>query len=382
MLLYNANVLGDDWRFTPGGVRMENGRIAAVGSLTPLPGETAVDLDGDYLIPGLVETHFHGAMGEDADSLTPRTFETFSRFEASRGVTTFVPGLSSNTDETVDAFLGAAAAFLQTVPPGAKMAGVYLEGPFIAPSRKGGHNPAALQLPSAEKLKRWQALSGGIIKKTVIAPELAGAEEAVKAAVACGMAVEIGHSSATYEQAMQAVDWGATVATHTFNGMEPLHHREPGVLGAVLTDPRVTCELIADFGHVAPAAVKLVLLAKGCDKVNLISDSMVAAGYGDGVYRHWDGRVLTVKNGLSYTENGTITGSACTVMEGVRNLTTIGIPLEQAVKTASYNPARTVGLSQEIGSIASGKRADLVRLDRDLQVKTVWVDGKEKTACI
>ena len=209
-----------------------------------------------------------------------------------------------------------------------------------------------------------------------MAPELQGAIDFIKQGVKCGIAMEIGHTCASYEQAIAAIDAGASLATHTFNGMEPLNHREPGVLGAVLTDDRITCEMIADFGHVAAPAVKLAIMAKGYDNVNIISDSMVAAGFGDGVYHHWDGRILTVKNGLSYTENGTITGSASTIMDGVRNLVSIGIPLEKAVKMASYNPAKTIGLANEIGSIKKGKCADLVLLDKELQICNVWVEGK------
>ncbi len=375
MLLKNATVLTDDWQFTNGDLRIQDGRIAAMGELVPAANEMVQELEGRYVIPGLVETHFHGAMGQTADFATPEMLTAFSKFEASRGITTFVPGLATNTDDVVDRFLLTCADFMKTSPPGAKMGGVYLEGPFVSYERRGGHRPELLQKPSAEKLRRWQRLSGGIIRKTVVAPELEGAEEAIRAGVACGMVMEIGHTAATYEQTMAAIDWGASVSTHTFNGMSPLNHREPGVLGAVLTDPRVTCELIADFGHVAPAVVKLVCLAKGDERVNIISDSMLAAGLGDGVYQDWDGRVTIVKDGLSRTESGTITGSACTIMEGMRNLVSIGIPLESAVKMCAYNPARTIGLGGEIGSIACGKRADLVVLEKDLGIKAVYVNG-------
>lgn len=378
MLLKNAQILTEEWCFSAGNLRVKNGKITEIGDLAPLADEVVEDCGGDYVIPGLVETHFHGAMGEDADCITKKTFDVFSRFEASRGITTFVPGMSSNTDEAVDFFLQKSRDFMALEPPAAKMAGVYLEGPFISEKRRGAHSLKVLQKPSAEKLRRWQELAGGIIKKTIIAPELEGAEEAIRAGVECGMVVEMGHSAATYEQTMNAIEWGATLATHTFNAMEPLNHREPGILGAVLTDPRVTCELIADFGHVAPPVVKLVYLAKGSDAINIISDSMVAAGWGDGIYHHWDGRAVYVKDGLSRTETGTITGSACTIMEGVRNLTTLDIPLGIAVKMASYNPARTLGLEKEIGSIALGKCADLVRLNKDLQIISVWIDGKKK----
>lgn len=373
MLLKNARILTDEWKWVQGDLRMEEGKITAAPGA---PLEETYDCGGQYLIPGLVETHFHGAMGENSHCPTERTLETFSKFEASRGITTFVAGPGSVSDETVEYFLELSKAFMKAPCFGAKMAGVYLEGPFISYERRGGHAPELLQKPSAQKLQRWQALSGGIIKKSTVAPELEGAEETVRAGVECGIVMEMGHTIASYEKALEAMDWGVTLATHTFNGMEPLNHRSPGVVGAVLTDDRVTCELIADFGHVAPAAVKLVCRAKGDDRVNIISDSMEAAGWGDGVYPQKDGTSLVVKDGISRKENGTITGSACTIMEGLRNLVSIGIPLESAVKMASYNPARTIGMADRIGSIAPGKSADLVLLDEELKVTAVFVDGK------
>lgn len=376
MIFNNANILTNEWKFVNCDLRVSEGRIVEIGSLVPDTNEEIIECDGKYLIPGLVETHFHGAMGEDSDALTDKTFDTFSRFFATQGITTFVPGLSSNKDETVEDFLIKSSVYMREKPKGSKMGGVYLEGPFISYARRGGHSPEMLQLPSCEKLKKWYGISGGTIKKTIVAPELNGAEEFIRAGVEYGITMEIGHTTATYEQALKAIDLGASLATHTFNGMEPLNHRNPGVLGAVLTDDRVTCELIADFGHVSAPIVKLVILAKGDDKVNIISDSMIAAGWGDGIYNHWDGRVLNVKNGLSYTEEGTITGSASTIMDGVRNLVSIGIPLESAVKMASHNPACTIGLKSKIGSIALNKCADLVLLDKDLNISGIWIDGE------
>lgn len=379
MLLKNAHILNDQFSFLPGDLRMEAGRITGIGSLSPLPGEAVSDLEGCFLIPGLVETHFHGAMGHSTEEATSEMLDAFSRFEASRGITSFVPGLSSSPDAVTEAFLQVSAEYMKHPQPGAKMHGVYLEGPFISYERRGGHLPEMLQKPDADKLRSWHALSGGIIKKTITAPELEGAEAFIRTGAELGIVMEIGHSVASYEQALEAIGWGARLATHTFNGMNPFNHRQPGVLGAVLTDARIDCELIADFGHVSPAGVKLAYLAKGEDHINIVSDSMMAAGLGDGIYSKGDGKRKTiVKDGLSRTEDGVITGSACTIMEGLRNLVSIGIPLESAVKMCAYNPARTLGLEQEIGSIACGKCADLVALRPDLSIAGVWIDGQKR----
>lgn len=377
MILKNANVLGGQWTFSKSDLRIVNDKIAEIGNLEPLENEEVFDCEGKFLVPGLIETHFHGAMGEDSDALTSETFDTFSKFFESQGITSFVPGLSSNSDDYVEEFLTKSSEYIKNQKDGSKMAGVYLEGPFISQQRRGGHNPEMLQTPSCEKIRKWHELSGGIIKKTIVSPELNGAEEFIKECVNCGIVAEIGHSAASYEQALKAIDCGATLATHIFNGMEPLTHRNPGVLGAVLTEDKVTCELICDFGHVFAPVVKMAIRAKGVDKINIISDSMVAAGLSDGTYKLFDGRTVTVKNGLSYTENGTITGSASTILDGVRNLVSIGIPLESAIKMASYNPARTIGIDSETGSIEVGKLADLVLLDNDLKVCNVWINGKK-----
>ena len=379
MLLKNAHILNDQFSFISGDLRMEAGKITGIGSLAPLPGEAVSDLEGCFLIPGLVETHFHGAMGHSTEEATSEMLDAFSRFEASRGITSFVPGLSSSPDAVTEAFLRVSAEYMKHPQPGAKMHGVYLEGPFISYERRGGHLPEMLQKPDAEKLRSWHAMSGGIIKKTITAPELKGAEAFIRTGAELGIVMEIGHSVASYEQALEAIGWGARLATHTFNGMNPFNHRQPGVLGAVLTDARIDCELIADFGHVSPAGVKLAYLAKGEDHINIVSDSMMAAGLGDGIYSKGDGKRKTiVKDGLSRTEDGVITGSACTIMEGLRNLVSIGIPLESAVKMCAYNPARTLGLEQEIGSIACGKCADLVALRPDLSIAGVWIDGQKQ----
>lgn len=376
MLLTNARILRSDFRFFHGDVRLEQDKIAEIGILTPRPEEPVTDVQGRYLIPGLVETHFHGAMGLDSSAGEEKAFAAFSAFMASRGITTFIPALISSADAVTERYIAAGCAFMDKPAPGAVMAGLYLEGPFISPAYKGAHDAAVLQPPCADKLRRWQELAGGRIRKTVVAPELPGAEETIRWAAANGIVVEIGHSGATYAEAKAGIEWGATLATHTFNAMAPLHHREPGILGAVLTDNRVRCELIGDLGHVAPAVVELVYRLKGADGIHLISDSVSAAGLGDGDYVHPDGRTVVVKDGLARLEDGTIMGSASTILDGVRRLVTVcGIPLEDAVKMASQTPARTMGLDDR-GGIAPGKRADFAVLDDDLAVCRTLVGGR------
>ncbi len=374
MLLKNARILYED-KFTENDLRISGGMIDEVGSLVQADGEEVIDLKGKTVIPGLVETHFHGAMGYDSTLGTQEAFEMFSEFMASNGITTFVPALISSPDDVTERYIKSGLEFIESEAPGAQMAGLYLEGPFLSKQYKGAHDPDVLQEPSVEKFKKWQEMAHGKILKMVVAPELPGAQELISYASQNGVTVEIGHTGATHEQAVKGIEWGARLVTHLYNAMPPLHHREPAVIGAVLTDDRVTCELICDMGHVAPAAVKVACRAKGYDRINVISDSFSAAGLEDGEYTHTDGRNIIVKNGLAYLENGTLMGSTSTVLDGVHNLINIGIPAEMAIKMASANPAKTLGLTDR-GVIEVGKRADLTVLDDNFNVNRTYVGGK------
>ncbi len=376
MLLHNARVLRADFTFAHGAVRVEGGKIAAVGELTPLRGEEMLDIQGQYLIPGLIETHFHGAMGKDCSLGQAAVFGEYAAFFVSRGITGFVPALISSNEPMTEAYLTAGRAYMAAPADGARMLGLYLEGPFLNPSYKGAHDPAVLQAPSVEKLRQWQALAGGHIIKLLVAPELPGAEALIRYAVAEGITVEMGHSGATAEQAKAAMDWGVSLVTHAYNAMPSLHHRNPGILGAALTDSRVRCELIGDMLHVAPEAARLVWLAKGEDGVNLISDSHEATGLPEGDFVGPDGRPVTVKSGLARLADGTILGGTSTVLDGVRRMVNYcGVPLEKAVKLGSFNPARTLGFTDR-GCIASGMLADLAVLDDKLTLRRTFVGGK------
>ncbi len=374
MIIRNASVLTEKDVFEQVDVRVENGKIAEIGAITTQDA-TEIDARGKLLIPGLIESHFHGALDLDSSEGTVEVFAAFSKYMASQGITTFIPALISSDDEVTERYIKAGTAFMASETPYSVMGGLYLEGPFISLQYKGAHDPAVLQNPDLQKFKRWYDLADGNIRKMVVAPELDGAEELIRWASAHGVAVEIGHTAANYKQAKQAIDWGVTVTTHAFNAMPPLHHREPSVLGAVLTDDRVTCELICDLGHVSEAVIKIVYACKGDRLVNIISDSCTAAGLGDGEYLHPDGRKMIVEDGLAKLENGTIMGSASSVLDGVRNLVKMGIPLASAVRMGSTNPARTTGLTDR-GSIALGKRADMVLLNEDITVNSTIVNGK------
>lgn len=374
MVFKNGQVLCDDFRFRNVDVLVKDGIIAEIGE--NLSDVEVVDLQGAYLLPGLIDEHFHGADGYDMVGSSCESVLKIAAFEAKNGITTIVPTLVSRPDEDVLGAIDAVAAAMKAPIAGSRVLGIHLEGPFLCNAHRGAHRTELLQLPSPEKLKFFMDHEPGTVKVLTIAPELEGAMETIRFAVENGVVVEIGHTGADYDTTIAAIDAGATVSTHTFNGMIGLNHRSPGVLGAVLTDDRVHCEVMGDFGHVAPAIVKLIYRAKGDNRVNFVSDSTAMAGYPDGRY-DIGGEINIIENGLSRLENGTINGSAATVLLGVQNAVTIDIPPESAVKMASYNPAVSLGIDKECGSIAVGKRADLFIADADIRPRATYVGGKK-----
>ena len=258
---------------------------------------------------------------------------------------------------------------------GARVEGIHLEGPFLSKNYRGGQWERYLQTPSVEKLRHYYEASGGTLRIMTLAPECENGLDVVREAKNLGVAIALGHTGADFDTAKAAVDCGASMSTHTFNGMVPFHHRTPGVLGEVLTDDRISCEVIADFVHLHPATVLLICRAKGMDRVHLVSDSMFATGLPDGDYPEED-RVRHIRNGACVLDDGRISGSTYPVAFGMRNLVKIGIPLEQAVMAASRNPARDAGILGHTGTLTPGKRADLVLLKDDLFPAATFVDGE------
>ena len=346
----------DSFTFENVSVAVRDGVIAGIGTLEAgdLP---RIDASGLTLIPGLIDTHFHGALGNCFGRTGPEGIREVAAFEAKQGVTSIVPAISATTDENVFASLDSFRAVMESGSGGARVEGVHLEGPFLSMEYRGGQWPRYLQPPSAEKLRAFWDASGGIIRILTLAPECDNGLEVIR------------------ETAKAAIGCGASISTHTFNGMVSLHHRSPGVLGAVLTDDRVSCEVIADFVHLHPATVDLICRAKGMDRVHLVSDSMYATGLPDGDYLEED-RVRHIRGGACVLDDGRISGSTYPISFGMRNLLTLGLPLEKAVMAASRNPARAAGIFGHTGSITPGKRADLVLLDASLEVAATFVDGR------
>lgn len=340
-----------------------------ISSIAPCKQEQAQD---GYLLPGFIDLHIHGIQGVDMMQGEDAVLK-MSQALPQYGVTGFLPTtMNAGIDETRLAVAGSNAAMGRE--SGAKILGIHLEGPFLSGAHPGVQAVSANMPPS---LEAFHQIAGGYeksIRLVTLAPELDGALSLIRALHQMGIAVSAGHSGASYEQMLSAVDAGLSQVTHLFNGMNPLHHRNPGVPGAALSMDQIKAQVIADFIHLHPAVVKLACRAKGPDGVLLITDAMAACGMGDGEYSLGNQRVF-VKDGTARIAAGNLAGSTLTLDRAVRNLVSIGIPLEDACTMASQTPARAGNL-QGIGSIAVGQAADLAILNDQLFVQQTYIDGK------
>ncbi len=364
---------------TPTGV-LENGyvevagdRIAAVAS-----GEA---VDNPYLIvPGFVDTHVHGGGGHSFTTGDPAAARGAAEFHLGHGSTTMLASLVSSSERLMRE---ATTAFAPLVAEGV-LAGVHYEGPYLSQRRCGAQNPEHLRDASTEELTALLELGGGVARMMTIAPERTGALEAIKLLTAYGVVAAVGHTDATYEQTLAAVEAGARVATHLFNGMRSPHHRDPGPVLALLGNASVTCELIADGVHLHDGTLAFAASVAGPDRTSLVTDAIDATGMADGAY-DLGGQPVVVRDGVARlsTEDGSvgsIAGSTLTMDAAFRRAVHAGIPITDACRMASTTPARTIGLEKTLGALAPGLRADLVVLDAELRVVRVmragsWVVG-------
>ena len=366
MRIKNAKVFLNG-QFVDGGIDFDE-KIHAVGC-DVLDGE---DAQGCYLIPGLVDVHTHGAMSEDASDGIAEGLPVMSRYYAKEGVTSWLPTTMTLKEPVLAVAMKAIAAF-ERPEDGAKVAGIHLEGPFLCYSKRGAQAAGNLHAPDAAMFHRLNEASGNQVKLITVAPEEPGALDFIRE-VSSVCAVSLGHTTADYDTAMAAYEAGATHATHLFNGMPSLHHREPGVIAAA-SDAGATVELITDGLHIHPAVIRLTHKLFG-DKLVLVSDSLRCAGMPDGDYE-LGGQPITMKNGkATLTGTDTLAGSSIHLMDGLRRAVSYGVPLEAAVTAATLAPAKAIRMDDQIGSLDVGKYADFVLLDQELNVKAVYINGK------
>jgi N-acetylglucosamine-6-phosphate deacetylase len=366
-----------DERLAHGWVHVRDDRIAAVGSGPPRKtGAPVVALpEGAILVPGFVDLHVHGGGGAQVGP-DPDAIAEVARFHARHGTTALLATTVPASEAALTQTVRAVAVTAGDTPRGrARVLGSHLEGPFVSPARPGALEVRHLRAPDRAELGRLLDAGKGTVRTIVVAPELPGALDLIAAAAGAGVLVALGHTDATYAEALAGIEHGARVATHLFNAMRPLHHREPGVIGAALADARVTAELIADGVHVHPAALALAHAAKGARGLALVTDAMQAAGLADGDYALGD-QAIVVAGGEARTAAGALAGSTLTMDRAVRvAVEEAGIPLADALTMASATPAALLGLG-DTGRIAPGARADLVVLDAQLRAIGTMVGGQ------
>ena len=339
----------------------------------PSSSEEALDAGGAYLIPGLIDIHTHAAIGEDASDGNAEGIMKLGPYYAKEGVTSYCPTTMTLPEDALTKAVKAIASYRRP-ENGAKIAGIHLEGPFLNPQKCGAQNPDFILKPDLPLLHRLQEASGGNICEVTVAPEEDGAMEFIREASRI-VSVSVGHTAADYDTAMRAFEAGANKVTHLFNAMPSLLHRAPGVIAAA-HECGAYAEIIPDGYHIHPAMVRLAHdLFR--DKLVLISDSLRCAGMPDGDYE-LGGQMITMKDQKATLKGtDTIAGSSIHLMEGVRRAVSFGLSLEEMIYAATTAAAHAIHKEDKIGSIAPGKSADLVLLDKDLQVLKVFIDGKE-----
>ncbi len=330
---------------------------------------------GEIVAPGLVDTHIHGYAGKDIMNAEEGALDVISKGLLECGVTSFLPTTLTDSKERTDAALKRVAAEYKDVK-GAKVRGIFLEGPFFTEKYKGAQNPNYMSDPKIDYLKEWKEISDGLVNKIAIAPERAGAEDFIKKANAMGVKVALGHSDASFDEAVAAVDAGANIFVHTFNGMSGLHHREPGMVGAAMATDAIS-ELICDGHHVNPNAAGILMNTKGRDKIALITDCMSAGGMADGDYKLGEFPVRVENGTARLKDGGSLAGSILKLKDGVKNVVDWEIAdIFEAIQMASLVPAKSVGIDNICGKLHEGYDADFIVLDYDMNLKATYLNGE------
>lgn len=345
---------------------------------TEKPNGTIIDYSGYYIGPGLVDTHIHGYGGNDVMDNNAQGLLQLSNDLLETGVTSFLPTTLTASTELLDSVCQTIGehAHLAT---GAKIRGIFLEGPYFNELYKGAQNPNYMSDPSKEQLTRWKQLSNGLVNKIAIAPERNGSIPFIQHAKSENVYVALAHTNATFDEAKAAVDAGATIFVHVYNGMRGLHHREPGTVGAALALDGVHDELICDGHHVHPMSAKIVMDANGRENVVLITDCMIAGGKEDGQYKLGEFDVVVENGTARLKDSGSLAGSVLKLYESVQNVIRWGIaqPFE-AFRMASFNAANSIGLGDVCGKLDSGYAADFVVVTKNFDLKATYLNGQKR----
>lgn len=373
MLIKNCNIIYLD-KIENGSILIENGKIKEINPIN-VDSEEVIDAKGLYLAPGFIDVHIHGAGGHDTMDGTFEAINEISKTIVKYGTTSFTPTTMTVGIDDIKKSMKAIKEAKENGTDGAIVLGAHLEGPFISPKAIGAQNPNFLIPPTLDNYKEMVGDAEDAVVSITIAPEVPGAKELIKELSQRGIVCSIGHTKATYEEAMEGIKCGCGHSTHLFNAMTPFTHREPGVVGAIF-DSNITTETISDGIHISYPSLRIAYNQKTSDKVLLVTDAMRACAMPDGMY-DLGGQDVVVKEGAARLLSGSLAGSILTLDKAVKNVyKNIGLPLYEVVKMASYNPARHCKVNDRKGLIKEGYDADLVLFDEDINIKNVIVNGK------
>lgn len=383
-LITNARVCLPEGLLEGGSVLVQDGVIVHIADHRQdnLAADEVIDAKGAYVVPGFIDVHVHGGGGFDVMSGEPSHIEGMSRFHASKGTTALLPTTLTHSCAKIEAALDGIVTVMDKGTSGAEIVGIHLEGPYLNVEKCGAQNPEHIRPGNIEELQHFLTRSKGNVRLMTIAPEIGDALEVIEFAVKQGVTVSIGHSNTTFDVMEQAVRKGATHVTHLFNGMSPLHHREPGVAGAALMLDELAVELICDGFHLHQDIIRFVFRTKPMEQIVLITDCIAAGGCQDGQYELGD-LPLMMQSGVARLLNedgtlGSLAGSCLTMDQALRNtMAYTGLSLVEVIPTLTLNPARQIGLEQRKGSIAVGKDADLVFLNDQIEVIATYVKGQK-----
>ena len=350
-----------------------------IEDVLPYPGkedlEVVYDFKDNFIFPGLVDLHLHGLQGEDVTEGGVNSIQKISALLPSFGVTSFLPTTLTTDLTTLFKIIEETKSEIIAPRKGARVLGLHLEGPYLSLGRRGAHDPTYLRKPHQEEIKHLFQKGEGIIKRITIAPELPEALEAIEYLAQQNILVSLGHSEADYETSQKAGKKGAKMVTHLFNGMDPLHHRQPNLLAFALGDDEIYAEIIADKIHVRPEIMKIALKCKAPDHLCIVSDALKVTNLPEGIYE-LSRQKVEVREGMAYLPSGTLAGSTFLLNQMLYNLKELfSIPLPQLAKMGSFIPAQLVGKEKELGSIEKGKIADLAVFDDHFQVKATFIGG-------
>lgn len=377
MIINNGNIFGIDEEFKKGSIAIQDGKIVEISydgkDIVSDDTEGIIDAKGMYVVPGFVDIHFHGCKGYDLCDATIEALEEILKYQLSIGVTDIVPATMTLPKDKLEKIVSVAAK--ASNHNGSNLQGITMEGPFVSKEKKGAQNEAYIQKPDVEFFREIQEKSGNLIKQIVIAPEEDENYEFIKE-ISKETVVSIGHTMADYEMAHKAFENGATHVTHLFNGMKEFGHRQPNVVGAALDREDVYVELICDGVHVHPAMVRASFWLFGANRVCMISDSIRAAGMEDGTYT-LGGQLVNVKENIATLEDGTIAGSVANLYECFKMVVEkMNIPLKNAILSCTKTPAKSLGIDNKCGILTEGRNADLLILDKHLNLVYILKNGK------